>query len=295
MLQLLKSQFDKDKQSAQKGQSKYVRSEAERQEAEASMIISAAASMKLDRVEFLKKALHVDSKLRSEPQNEAIMKFLQQESSFKTYFPEGSLFSKKDMETVRDGCKLRHGPRNEILAKSGEYIDDIFVIVAGYISLESNESGVVNYRQTGDIIGVDALEKGSLTRKNNVIAATDVLVCSIDMAILLKSVGVRIGSDTIIDPTEFMTKFWMSTKLWQYATSGTIVEPLFEFLAPNAATRKLSRLDEMFATKLKETSEGETSSSSFSSDEESAARKSRGKASKDKSNELELASELQYV
>jgi CRP-like cAMP-binding protein len=297
MLQQLKSQFDKEKQSASKGQSKYARSESERQEAEAGMVVSAAASMKLDRVAFLKKALHADSKTRSEPQNDAIMKFLQQESSFKTYFPEGSLFSRKDMETVRDGCKLRHALRNDALAQSGEYIDDIFVIVAGYICLESNETGVVNYRQAGDIIGVDALEKGSLTRKNNVIAATDVIVCSIDMAILLKSVGVRIGSDTIIDPSEFITKFWLSTKLWQYATSGSTVEPLFEFLCPNIAKKSLSRLDELFASKLKLSSEGETSSSSLSSssDEEIVAGKSKGKTSKLSSNELELAEELQYV
>jgi len=293
MLQMLKSQFDKEAQAAQKTGRKSKMSEAERQEAEAEMVFSAAATMKLDRVGLLKKALHTDSKSRADIQNDAIMKFLQQESSFKTYFPEGTLFSAKDMETVRDGCKLRSAARNEVLSKSGEFIDDVYLIIAGYICLENVDTGACSYRQSGDIIGVDALEKGALIRKNNVVAATDIALCSIDMGILLKSVGVKVGSDGIVDPEDFITKYWKSLKLWDYATSSANTEPLFEFLSPAAKQAGRTEADLLMARAFKtamSSSDGETSTSSFSSDEERPVKGPKAKLS-----ERTLVDELKYV
>jgi CRP-like cAMP-binding protein len=80
-------------------------------------------------------------------QNDVIMQFLQQESKFKTYFPQGTLFSKKDVETIRDGCRLKVASRNDVLSKSGEFIDDIYVVICGFIALENPSSGRCSYRE----------------------------------------------------------------------------------------------------------------------------------------------------
>jgi CRP-like cAMP-binding protein len=111
------------------------------------LIATAAATAKLDRVINLKKALKAEGRERTDVMNEMIMLFLQKESKFKAFFPEGSLFSKKDLETVRDGCRLRQASRGEVLSKSGEFIEDIYIVVSGYIALENNSTGVVTYRE----------------------------------------------------------------------------------------------------------------------------------------------------
>lgn len=220
MLQQLKEQFDRQ---AMIGSFLHGQNSTEI----SVMSSTAAATAKLDRVVLLKKALLTEGTERTDVMNEVIMSFLQKESKFKSFFPEGSLFSSKDLETVRDGCRLRSANRGETLCINGEFIEEIFIVISGYIALENSETKVCSFRESGDIIGVDALEKGTLLRKNNVIAATDLLICSIKLDILLRSVGVKISSDASLDPEKFIAKFWKSTGLWKLATQSANLYPLF--------------------------------------------------------------------
>ena len=185
------------------------------------------ATTKLDRVVLLKKALLTESKDRTDAMNGLIMHFLQKESIFKTFFPEGSLFSTKDLEIVRDGCKLKSANSGDALCMSGEIIEEVFVIISGFIALENPSTKVSSFREANDIIGVDALERGTQLRKNNVIAATDLMICSIKLDVLLKAVGVKMSSDSTLDPEKFISKFWKSSGIWQYATDSVNLYPLF--------------------------------------------------------------------
>jgi CRP-like cAMP-binding protein len=262
MLSALKSQFDKDAldKKLQGCAGAQINNEKE-------LIANAEMAFKSDRIISLKSALLCDCKSRNEFQNGLIMKFLQQDSSFKTFFPEGSLFSKKDVETIRDGCRLKNARRGDVLACSGDFIDDVFVLIAGCISLENAQTGKSSLREAGDIIGVDALEKAANFRKNDVVAFTDVMICAIEMNILLKSVGVKVGSEKTADPQAFITKFWKSTNLWRHAIAGAAIQPLFPFLDPKAAGKTTELIGKsssaMYQKLVSDSSEGTTSRESL--------------------------------
>jgi len=61
-----------------------------------------------------------------------------------------------------------------------------------------------------------------------VLAGTDLAICSISLDILLKSVGVKVGSDPALDPEKFIAKFWKSIGMWSLATDAANREPLFQ-------------------------------------------------------------------
>jgi hypothetical protein len=112
------------------------------------------------------------------------------------------------------------------------------------------------------VIGVDALEKGLQLRKNNVVAATDLCLCSINLDILLKSVGMKVGTHSSVSPTEFITKFWKTSGLWSHAlSSAPNIEPLFQFLGPKKGKLDFSFLDK----KMLNSGEGESDVISYQS------------------------------
>jgi hypothetical protein len=79
------------------------------------MNTSALSLINDEQTHQLKSSLLRDSKSRNDDQKARILTFLQKDSKFKLFFPEGSQFSTKDLESICDGCRLRRSSRGEVL------------------------------------------------------------------------------------------------------------------------------------------------------------------------------------